>query len=274
MRLVLAVAQIGLAVLLAGHALFGYRMARALPARGGADGETGRLHAGLAAARWPPGVRGAVSLAVLGWVFALAFLGIAGARVAAGALPGGRGIWIAGLLVGARAVAVRGGVPAAAASGAAVLAAVLAALLPSGVPVGYGTAIALHVLAAVVWLGHMFFWSLIAGPALKRLPDGDLGRRLRASSLEGGGLGWPALAVLAGTGAYLLGARGVAAGDLFSPAFLATRFGWALDAKLVLVALMVGYQAVFGHHDAPRAVWWNMGVAGAVLALAAVLAGG
>lgn len=138
----------------------------------------------------------------------------------------------------------------------------------------YGLCVVLHVIAAAVWLGHMFFWSLFAGPGLKRMEDADAGRELRRLSLAHGGLGWPALAVLVLTGAYMLYARGIDAGDLVSGAFLATRFGQALDAKLVLVAAMIGYQAVFGHRAAPRAIYANMLAALLVLAASVLLAGG
>ncbi len=138
----------------------------------------------------------------------------------------------------------------------------------------YRLCIVLHVIAAAVWLGHMFFWSLFAGPGLKRMEDADAGRELRRLSLAHGGLGWPALAVLVLTGAYMLAAQGIGLGDLFSPALLASRFGRALDAKLILVAAMIGYQAVFGHRSAPRAIYANMLAGLLVLAASVVLAEG
>ncbi len=76
------------------------------------------------------------------------------------------------------------------------------------------------------------------------------------------------------TGAYMLSARGLALGDLFSSALLSSRFGQALAAKLVLVAAMIGYQAVFGHRTAPRAIYANMLAALLVLAASVLLAGG
>ncbi len=138
----------------------------------------------------------------------------------------------------------------------------------------YRLCIVLHVIAAAVWLGHMFFWSLFAGPGLKKMEDEPTGRELRRLSLAHGGLGWPALAVLLLTGAYMLSARGLGLGDLFSPALLASRFGRALDAKLILVAAMIGYQAVFGHRAAPRAIYANMLAALLVLAASVLMAGG
>ena len=62
----------------------------------------------------------------------------------------------------------------------------------------------LHLLALTLWLGHMFVWSLIIGPALKRVEPAETAELLRESSLFRGGLGWPALAILVPTGLYLL----------------------------------------------------------------------
>lgn len=133
--------------------------------------------------------------------------------------------------------------------------------------------VVLHVSAAALWLGHMFFWSLFSGPGLKKIPPPETGSELRRLSLRHGGLGWPALVVLAVTGVYMAAFRDVALGDLFSRAFLAERAGWAFDAKLVLVGVMVGYQVVFGHRSAPRAIYVNMLTALLVLGLSAILTG-
>ena len=78
----------------------------------------------------------------------------------------------------------------------------------------YHLAVALHVAAACLWLGHMFFWSLFSGPALKKIQPAETAGRLRAVMLWRGGLGWPALAVLAVTGLYQMRFRGVTLGTL------------------------------------------------------------
>lgn len=137
----------------------------------------------------------------------------------------------------------------------------------------YRLCLVLHVGAALVWLGHMFFWSLFAGPGLKKIEPRPLGERLRQLSLRRGGLGWPALIVLIATGAAMLWQRGIGPSTLLSGGFLALPFGRALAAKLVLVAAMVAYQAVFGHRPAPRAIYANMAAAIGVLALSVYLAG-
>ncbi|MGH7541360.1 MAG: hypothetical protein ACRELC_10200 [Gemmatimonadota bacterium] len=137
----------------------------------------------------------------------------------------------------------------------------------------YRACLVLHVGAALLWLGHMFFWSLFSGPGLKGIAPPEEGDRLRRLSLRGGGLGWPALAVLVVTGATMLDIRGVGLTSLVSGAFLSLPFGRVLGAKLLLVAAMIVYQAAFGHRSAPRAVYANMAAALGVLGLSVALAG-
>lgn len=131
----------------------------------------------------------------------------------------------------------------------------------------------LHIAAACLWLGHMFFWSLVSGPALKKVDPPETATRLRELSMRMGGLGWPALAVLVLTGLYMLDARGIGVTDIFSPELRTIGFGRTLLLKLALVLFMVVYQAVLGHRRAPRAIYANMLVALLVLAASVVLAG-
>lgn len=137
----------------------------------------------------------------------------------------------------------------------------------------YGVCMVLHLAAAFLWLGHMFFWSLFSGPVLKSVDPPATGSRLRELSLRSGGLGWPALAVLIATGAVMLGYRGIGPDVLLSGDLLATRYGRALTLKLLLVAGMVGYQAAFGHRGAPRAIYLDMLAALGVLGASVMLAG-
>ena len=130
---------------------------------------------------------------------------------------------------------------------------------------------ALHLAASFLWLGHMFFWSIFAGPAVKRVHPSDTAMHLRALSLRMGGLGWPALIILVATGAYMLSARGIGVAQLTSIEFLDTPSGRVLMGKLALVVGMVGYQLVFGHRPAPRAIHANMAVALLVLLLSVLV---
>lgn len=134
----------------------------------------------------------------------------------------------------------------------------------------YTAALILHLLAALLWLGHMFAWPLVVGPALKRA--GAESDRLRAASLWLGGLGWPALLVLIPTGLFLLWARGIAPTDLLAPATYAALP--ALAVKLAAVLYMIAYQVIFGHRPAPRAIYTDIAAALLVLAASVLLVRG
>lgn len=135
----------------------------------------------------------------------------------------------------------------------------------------YRLSVSLHLLAVALWFGHMLFWSLIAGLALKRVAPAETADTLRRLSLRMGGLGWPSLAVLVVTGYVLLGYRGIGFPQLLSGQALAAPGGWVLAAKLALVAWMIFYQAVFGHRAAPRAIYLNMAAAVSIVALSVLL---
>ncbi len=135
-------------------------------------------------------------------------------------------------------------------------------------------AIAVHLLAAFTWLGHMFFWPLVAGPVLKKIQPPATAERLRELSMRMGGLGWPALAVLVASGAYLLAVRGVGVSTLVQPEFWSSASSRPLALKLLVVLFMVGYQAVIGHRRAPRAIYLNMAAALVVLWASVTIAKG
>jgi len=122
----------------------------------------------------------------------------------------------------------------------------------------YAIGVGLHLLALTLWLGHMFVWSLIVGPAMKGIQPVSTAEILRSASLSGGGIGWPALAVLIATGLYLLKQRGISPGDLFSGTAFQGSQGAVLAVKLSFVAAMVLYQAAIGHRAASIAVYFNM----------------
>lgn len=138
----------------------------------------------------------------------------------------------------------------------------------------YRVCIVLHLLAAFLWLGHMFVWSLFAMPALKRVEPAATADFLRKRSVYLGGLGWPALIVLIPTGTYMLAARGLTLEDVLSGAVFAMVGGTALALKLVLVGCMVLYQAVFGHGSAPLAIHFNILIALVLLGASLVIARG
>jgi len=130
----------------------------------------------------------------------------------------------------------------------------------------YYLCVALHMLALSLWLGHMFVWSLIVGPAVKRVQPQATADLLREASLFRGGLGWPALAVLIPTGLYMLHHRGIEISQLVSGVAFQGTQGTILAVKLACVAGMMVYQAVIGHRRAPIAIYFDMLLALIVIA--------
>lgn len=137
----------------------------------------------------------------------------------------------------------------------------------------YWVCVSFHLLAASLWLGHMFVWSLVVGPAQKRIEPPETAELLRERSLYLGALGWPALAVLFVTGLYMLSHRGVSPGDLVSGAAFAAN-GDGLAIKLGAVLFMIFYQIVWAHRRAPIAIYFNMLAALIVLGASVVLVRG
>lgn len=138
----------------------------------------------------------------------------------------------------------------------------------------YWVCVGLHLLALSLWLGHMFVWSLIAGPAMKRIEPRETAEMLREASLFRGGLGWPALAVLIPTGLYMLHVRGIDASDLLSGVAFAGTQGAVLAVKLILVGAMIVYQAAFGHRPAPVAIYFDLLAALLIIGASVVLVRG
>jgi len=138
----------------------------------------------------------------------------------------------------------------------------------------YKICIVLHVAALSLWLGHMFVWSLIVGPAIKRVEPAETAAMLRERSLYRGGLGWPALAILIPTGLYLLSQRGISPAMLVSGDAFVGIPGVVLAVKLLGVLGMIVYQALLGHRPAPVAIYFNMLIALCIIAASVVLVRG
>lgn len=116
-------------------------------------------------------------------------------------------------------------------------------------PVAYYVSVTIHILAAMLWLGGMFFLGIVGAPALRsveppalgqKLFDG-LGRRFRT-------VGWITVGVAVVTGVINMHYRGWLHWDgvLNSAAFWRTATGTALSAKLGFVVLMLAVEA---YHD-------------------------
>lgn len=112
----------------------------------------------------------------------------------------------------------------------------------------YLTMAALHVLAAITWVGGVLFLALVGAPALRRVEPPSL----RSALFEAIGLrfrlvGWGAVALLLVSGTWLLQLRGWLAWRVLGDGeFWATGVGRALAWKLALVTAMLVLSAA---HD-------------------------
>lgn len=108
--------------------------------------------------------------------------------------------------------------------------------------------VTLHVLAALLWLGGMFFLAAVGAPVLRAVEPpalrAELFRRLGAGFRT---VGWACIALLLVTGTLNLHFHGVLRADaLLNAEFWAGRYGQTLAWKLAAVTVMVAVSAV---HD-------------------------
>lgn len=118
----------------------------------------------------------------------------------------------------------------------------------------YHITVTAHVLAAIIWLGGMIAFALLA-PVLRRVGDDlerqrlfhALGRRFRT-------VGWLCIAVLVVTGLGQLQLRGWWGWQVWgSAAFWGTSLGHALRWKLTAVVVMLLVQALHDFWLGPQA---------------------
>lgn len=147
----------------------------------------------------------------------------------------------------------------------------------------------LHVLAATVWVGGMFFLVLVVVPFLRREGPEKASAFMHAAGVRFRTIGWVCFFIFLVTGAFNLYFRGVRLTSFVNPAWLGSSYGKLVLTKLALFALIVALSAV---HDfivgpaatralrlgpgAPEALALRrkaslMGRANALLALAIVL---
>jgi putative copper export protein len=115
--------------------------------------------------------------------------------------------------------------------------------------------VTIHLLAALLWLGGMFFFALVGAPVLRRLEPAALRARVFAElGTAFRTVGWIAITVLLVTGALNLHLTGVLrGGQAWNPAFWASPYGRALAWKLAAVAVMIAVSAVHDFVLGPRA---------------------
>lgn len=115
--------------------------------------------------------------------------------------------------------------------------------------------VTVHVLAALLWLGGMFFLAAVGAPVLRAVEPAELRSELfRRLGEQFRRIGWIAIGVLLVTGVINLHFRGVLSIEtLGHAAFWVTPYGHALGWKLSAVTVMLVVQAVHDFHLGPAA---------------------
>lgn len=119
----------------------------------------------------------------------------------------------------------------------------------------YHLNVGVHLLAALLWLGGMFFLAAVGAPVLRKVEP----PALRARLFQGLGVqfrlvGWICIAVLVVTGILNLWFRGFWSREILGdPDFWAAGWGRTLGWKLAAVAVMVGVSAIHDFWIGPRA---------------------
>jgi copper resistance protein D len=124
------------------------------------------------------------------------------------------------------------------------------------VPVLYYASVTLHVLAAMLWLGGIFFLGVIAVPVFRSIEPPALRQRLfQALGRRFRRIGWWTIATLIVTGVVNLHYRGWLHWDgvLGSRAFWHTGVGHALGIKLLAVLMMLTMSGLHDFVHGPRA---------------------
>ena len=116
--------------------------------------------------------------------------------------------------------------------------------------------VTVHVLAAMFWLGGMFFLGVVGAPVLRGVEPPSLRQRLfNELGLRFRTAGWIAIVVLIVTGLLNLWFRGWLRweGVFGSAAFWSTTVGRALALKIIAVSTMVAVAAVHDFSLGPAA---------------------
>lgn len=123
-------------------------------------------------------------------------------------------------------------------------------------PAAYYLNVTIHVLAAMFWLGGMFFLAVVGAPALRAVEPPALRQKLfQELGVRFRTAGWWAIGVLVVTGVINLHYRHWLqwSGVLDNAAFWRTATGHSLAVKLVAVAAMIVVSFVHDFVVGPRA---------------------
>ncbi len=118
----------------------------------------------------------------------------------------------------------------------------------------YLVSVWLHILAAITWIGGLFFIVLVVVPWLRGGGSGGAGAFLRATGARFRDVGWSCFAIVLVTGTFNLHVRGVHLADFTRAEWLASWLGRAIVLKLMLFLLVLVVSAVHDFVLGPRAV--------------------
>jgi copper resistance protein D len=119
----------------------------------------------------------------------------------------------------------------------------------------YLIAVWLHLLAAITWIGGMFFLVLVVVPWLRTGGGSgmDAARFLRETGTRFRGIGWTCFAILLVTGTFALWIRGVRPGSFVDAAWLGSNFGRIVLIKLGVFASVIAISLVHDFRVGPAA---------------------
>ncbi|UJR85664.1 DUF4149 domain-containing protein [Sandaracinus amylolyticus] len=117
----------------------------------------------------------------------------------------------------------------------------------------YVVSVWLHILAAITWIGGMFFLVLVVVPWMRQGDRAKGAAFLQQTGTRFRNVGWACFVVLLVTGIFQLAMRGVELGDLVDPTWLASPVGSAIALKIGVFAIVLVISAVHDFVHGPRA---------------------
>lgn len=119
----------------------------------------------------------------------------------------------------------------------------------------YLASVWIHIIAATIWIGGLFFLVLVVVPWLRGGGAGavDAGTFLRQTGERFRSVGWICFGLVLVTGTFNLWVRGVRPANLVDGAWWASDFGGAAGLKLLAFALVIGVSWVHDFQVGPRA---------------------
>lgn len=119
----------------------------------------------------------------------------------------------------------------------------------------YLTSVAIHIIAAAIWVGGMAFVALVIVPYTRRsCGDNEARTLLAVSGHRFRAVVWACFSLLILTGIYNLYVRGVSLSALVDPEFLSTPYGRTLALKLLAVFAAISLAAIHDFVVGPRAL--------------------